>query len=126
MPMYNLNEYNKNYRKTARSLWNYFRNEPNNPPFNPSVGNNLPTVNYNADPITNSAWFRYKNSITGKTLGNDDDNDENGNRKRNKDVEIIVPLKHLGNFWRTLDIQVINCDISYFLVWSKNYVWLML
>ena len=44
MPMYNLLEYSKNYRKTTGSLWNYHRDEPNN----------LPTVNYNANPITNS------------------------------------------------------------------------
>ena len=32
MPMYNLLEYSKNYRKTRGSLWNYYRDEPNNPP----------------------------------------------------------------------------------------------
>ena len=31
MPMYNLLEYSKNYRKTTESLWNYYRDEPNNP-----------------------------------------------------------------------------------------------
>ena len=62
MPMYNLLEYSKNYRKTTRSLWNYYRHERNNPPL---VGN-LPTANYNAVPITNSALLKYKSSITGK------------------------------------------------------------
>ena len=57
MPMYNLLEYSKNYSKTTGSLWNYYKDEPNNPPRN----------NYNADPITNSASFKYKTSITGKT-----------------------------------------------------------
>ena len=57
MPMYNLLEYSKNYSKTTGSLWNYYKDEPNNPPPN----------NYNADPITNSASFKYKTSITGKT-----------------------------------------------------------
>ena len=64
MPMYNLLEYSKNYRKTTGSLSNYYRDEPNNPPLN---NDNPPTVNYNADPITNSASFKYKRSITGKT-----------------------------------------------------------
>ena len=41
-----------------------------------------PAHNYNANPTTNSASFKYKNSITGKTLNNDDDNDENDNRKK--------------------------------------------
>ena len=48
MPMYNLLEYSKNYRKTTGSFWNYYRDEPNNPP----------TDNYNADPITNSESFK--------------------------------------------------------------------
>ena len=58
IPMYNLLEYSKNYRKTTGSLWNYYRDEPNNP---------LAT-NYNADPITNTASFKYKTSITGKSI----------------------------------------------------------
>ena len=63
MPMYNLIEYSKNYRKTTGSLWNYYRDEPNNPPAN----------NYNPDPITNSESFKYKSSIIGKTPNNDND-----------------------------------------------------
>ena len=55
MPMYNLLQNNKNYRKTTCSLWKYYRDEPNNPPAN----------YYDADPITNSASFKYKNTITG-------------------------------------------------------------
>ena len=43
-PMYNLLEYSKNYRKTAGSLWNYYRNELKNPPVN---DDDPPTVNYN-------------------------------------------------------------------------------
>ena len=84
MPMYNLTEYSKNYRKTTRSLWNYYRNEPNIHPVN----------NDNANPITNSASFKYKSNITVKTLNNYDCNDENDNRKKNKEVEIVVPLNH--------------------------------
>ena len=57
MPMYNLLEYSKNYRKATGSLWNYYRDESNNPP----------VADYNEDPITNSEYFKYKSSITGKT-----------------------------------------------------------
>ena len=64
MPMYNLLGYSKNYRKTTGSLWNYNRDDPNNPPLN---NDDPPTINYNADPITNSESFKYKSSITGKT-----------------------------------------------------------
>ena len=70
MPMYSLLEYSKNYRKKTGSLWNYYRGEPNNPP----------TDNYNADPITNSDSFKYKISITGKTLNAKQDI-ERGNTK---------------------------------------------
>ena len=57
MPIYNLLEYSKNYRKATGSLWSYYRDEPNNPP----------ATNYNANSIKNSASSKYKTSITGKT-----------------------------------------------------------
>ena len=51
MPMYNLLEYSKNYRKTTGSFWNYYRVEPNEPRLN---DNDPLTISYNADAITNS------------------------------------------------------------------------
>ena len=98
MPKYNLLEYNKNYRKTTGSLWNYYKDEPNNPPAD----------DYNADPITNS----YKFSITGKAAVN----------RGTKEVEFAVLLEHLSTFWRTLDMPLINCEVSLTLTWSKNCV----
>ena len=89
--MYNLLEYSKNYRKTAGSLWNYYRDEPNNPP----------ATDYNVDPITNSESFKYKSSITGKTSNANQENGENteqGNTKTKKNLEIVVPLEHLAIF----------------------------
>ena len=56
MPMFNLIEYSKNFIKTTGSLWNYYRDEPNNPFAD----------DYNADPITNSASFKYKSSLVEK------------------------------------------------------------
>ena len=38
-----------------------------------------------------------------------------------KEVEIMVSLKHLSNFWRTLEMALINCEISLMLTWSKSY-----
>ena len=122
MPMYNLLEYSKNYRKTTGSLWNYYRDEPNNPPLN---DDDPPTINYNADPITNSESFKYKSSITGKTSNanqEDGENTEQGNTKTKKNLEIVVPLKHLSNFWRTLDMPLINCEVSLTLTWYENCV----
>ena len=112
MPMYNLLEYSKNYSKTSGSLWNYFRDEANIlPPVNP------PTLNSNGNPITNSASFTYKNSFIRKTPNNDS---ENNNVIEN--VEIVVSLKHLSNFWRTLDMPLINCEVFLTLTWSKNCI----
>ena len=58
MPIYNLLEYSKNYRKTTGSLWNYYRDEPND----------FLVDDCNASPITNSEYFKRKTSITGKNI----------------------------------------------------------
>ena len=42
--------------------------------------------------------------------------------KKVKKIEIAVPLKHLRNFWKTLDIPLINCEVSLALSWSVNCV----
>ena len=86
MPMYNLLEYSKNYRKTTGILWNYYRNETNS-----GVGGKNNNVNY---PIKYSKSFYYKRSSAGKLEG----------INRTKEVEIAVLLKQLSNFWRTLDM----------------------
>ena len=99
--MYNLIECSKNYSKTSGSLWNYHRDEPNSE----AEGN----TNYS---FKNSKSFDYKTSITGKLEG---DNLEKG-------VKIVVPLKFLSNFWRTLDMPLINCKVFLTFNWSKNCV----
>ena len=106
MPMYNLLEFSKNYRKTTKSFQNYYRNKPNNPL----------TDNYNADAITNSESFKYKSSITGKT-SNANNGTEQRSTKIKKNFEIVVPLKYLSNFWRSSDMPLINCEISLTLTW---------
>ena len=100
--MYNLLGYSKNYSKTSGSLWSYYRDEPNSG----AVGN----LNYS---IKDSNSFDYKTSIKGK-LDNNNAEDEN--------AEIAVPVKYLNKFWRTLDIPLINCEVSLTLTWSENYV----
>ena len=74
-------------------MWNYYRDEPNNPH----------DGNYNADTITNSESFKYKSSITGK-ISNANESIEQGNTKTKRNLEIVVPVKHLNNFWRILDM----------------------
>ena len=92
-PMYNLIEYSGNYAKTSGSLWQYYRDEPN-------------------DNLVNSESFKFRVKITGKTP--DDDNE--------KDVVIMVPLKYLSNFWRTLEKPLINCEVNLILTWSSTCV----
>ena len=65
MLMYNLIECNKKYRKATGILCNYYRDEPAIPHDD----------NYNADLKRNSGSFKYKNSIIGKTLNNNNDNE---------------------------------------------------
>ena len=42
--------------------------------------------------------------------------------KTQKEVEFSVPLKLLNNFWKTLDMPLIICELSLTFTWSKNYV----
>ena len=93
MPMYNLLEYSKNYKKTTGRVWNYYMDEPNE----------FRANSYNANLITNSASFKYKTSITGKTSNNQENgkNTEQRNRKTKKNLKIIVTLKHVSNFRKT-------------------------
>ena len=78
MSMYNLIEYSDNYSETSGSLWQYYKDVPN-------------------DNIKQSGSFKSKIKITGKTPAADNA----------KDVEIIVPLKYLSNFGRTLEMPLI-------------------
>ena len=104
MPMYNLLEYSKNNRKTTGSLWNCYRDEPSS-----AIGANNITHS-----ISNSESFDYKASFMGNGVTHD-------NLTKN-DVKVVVPLKHLGNFWRHLDIPLINCEVELILTWFKNCV----
>ena len=115
MPMYSLIEYSKNYRKTTGNLWNHYRDEPND----------FPANNYNANPITNSESFKYKSNITGKTSNanqEDSENSEQGNSKTKKNIEIVVPLKDLSNFSRSLDMSLINFEVSLTFTWSEKCI----
>ena len=89
MSMYNLFKYSKNYRKATGSFWNYYRDEPNNHPLN---DDNPPTVNYNTDPITNSASFKYKSSITGKISNANQENDKHTEQENTKIPKKILKL----------------------------------
>ena len=103
MPMYNLIEYSDNYSKTSGSLWQYCKEIP-------AVDDDSEFVIFNGANATDSFYFIAK--ITGKT--NDEGDIEN--------VEILVPLKYLSNFWGTLEIPLINCEVELIFNWSENCV----
>ena len=113
MPLYNLLEYSKNYRKTIGSLYNYYRDELTND------GND----NFASRNVVNSEAFKYKNKITGNTYNVDAgaqgyDVNENCTQK----IELAIPLKYLGNFWRALKIPLISFEVFLELKWNKNCV----
>ena len=103
MPMYNLIEYSDNYSKTSGSLWQYCKEIA-------AVNNAGNIVDFDGANATDS--FNFKAKITGQT-------NYNG---RIDHVEIMVPLKYLNNFWRTLEIPLINCEINLTLTWFANCV----
>ena len=82
-----------NFLKTSGSLWKYYIVEPN-------------------ATLADSESFKFNVRVTGKISA-----DNNA-----KDVKIAVPLKYLSNFWRTLEVTLINFEISLILTWSQDCV----
>ena len=76
-------------------MWNYYRDEPSNPL------------------SSNSESFKYKTNIIGKTP------EENDTLTV---VKVVIPLKHLSNFFRALNIPLINCEIELILTMSNKFV----
>ena len=98
MPIYNLIEYSANYSDTSGSLWDFKRDEIDN------------IVNVSND--DNAPSFKYKASNIGNT--------ENNGTKNG--VKIAVPLKYLSNFWRSLEMSLINCKVKLSSKWIENCV----
>ena len=101
MPMYNLIEYSDNYQDSSATLYQYKRDEP---PAN--LDNNLAT--------NTSSSFKYKVNLLG--------NPDVANNVARRDVKIVVPLKCLTNFFRSLEMPLINCKIKLNLTWKKECV----
>ena len=103
MSMYNLIEYSDNYSKISGSLWQYCKDIP-------AVNADGNIVGFNGADATNS--FNFKTKITVQT-------DNNG---KLNNVEIKVPIKYLSNFWRTLEMLLINCEVNLILTWFSDFV----
>ena len=102
MPMYNLIEYSDNYSKTSGSLRQYTKDIP-------TVNNDNAIIDFTKKDFSDS--FDFKVKMTGQTGNNE-----------TKNVEIMVPLKYLSNFWRKLEMPLINCEINLLLTWYASCV----
>ena len=89
--------------KTSGSLWQYYRDKPAL-----DINNNITDFPANKN---NSTSFNFKEQITRRT----------GNG-RTKDVETMVPLKHLSNFWKTIEMPLIKWEVCLQLKCSKNCI----
>ena len=101
IPMYNLIEYSDNYSKPSGILWQYCGDVP--------VVNDDSEITDFTEANATTDSFNLKEKLTGQTSNNG-----------TKNVEITVPLKYLSNFWRTLEMSLINCEITLDLSWSAN------
>ena len=91
----------------SESLWNYHRDEVNDD------ANENNTSNYRINNKTKtSRYFEYRTQIIGRIS-----NDNNA-----LDTKVVVALKYLSNFWRSLDLILINCEIEPDLLWSRNCI----
>ena len=90
--MYNLIEYSDAYSTTSERLWQYYRDKP-------ALEANKDIIDFPAN--NNSASFKFKQQTIGQT--------RNGGTK---DVEVMVLLKYLSNFCRTVEMPLINCEVS--------------
>ena len=102
MPMYNLIEYSDNYQDSSATLYQYKRDE-------------LPEANAIDDlTVDNSNSFKYKVSLLGNPVVADN--------IAKRSVKVVVPLKYLSNFFRSLEMPLINCKIKLNLTWKKECV----
>ena len=102
-PMYNLIEYSDNYEDSTGSLYQFKRDEI-------TTGNSA-NINITAN---NSTPFAYKANLVGEVGANPADN--------KYETKVVVPLQYLSNFFRSLEMPLINCKISLELTWSQNCV----
>ena len=107
MPMYNLIVYSDNYSDTSGSLWQFKRDDvpADNVDFNVNNG------------VFNSESFKYEAVLVGKTAEVAD-----GNNSFVKCTKIVVPLKYLRNFWRSLEMPLVSYKIHLELNWIKDCI----
>ena len=95
--MYNSIEYSDNYSDTSGNLWQFKRDEINN------------NANVTAD---NSSSCKCKSNLIGYV----------GADETVKHVKRAIPLKYLSNFWRSLELFMINCKVKLELTWGEKCI----
>ena len=108
VPMYNLLEYSSSYPITSGNLSNYYTDEINDDENENNASENM----IHNSKTTISKPFKYKTKIIGSTPNN-------GNRLN---AQVVLPLKYLSNFWRFLDLPLINCEVELDFLWPKYCV----
>ena len=113
IPIYDPLEYSQNYSMTSRSLWNYYRDE----------------IDDVDDNVSDGKSFKYKTKIVEKILEQTPQHPDGTQPPRPQqppvptlNVEVTIALKYLGNFWRFLDLPLINCEIELNLSCTKDWV----
>ena len=108
MSMHNLLEYSDNYSVTSGSLWNNYRAETNDDENENNDDEDDNKINNNKAPTSKS--FKYKTKIIGSKPNNNNV----------LDAEVVAQLKYLGNFWRSLDLPLINRKTELDLWWPRK------
>ena len=104
--MFNLLEYSLNYSDTTGSLWFYPKDK---------------AINFNNDIANTDAFksFEFNAKLLGNIVAQPATNQANGILKN---ATVAVPLKHQSNFWRSLEMTLINCKVELKLSWTKHCI----
>ena len=94
---------------TLGSLWNHYRDEIND---SANENNDVNNFRVNNKKAVESKSFKYKNKVIGGTTNHD----------YIIEAEVIVPLKYLCNFWRSLNLPLINCTIELLVCHGQHIV----
>ena len=108
MPMHNLLEYCGNCTMTSGGLWSYYRDEVNDD----ANENNAARRKTNNNKTITSKSFEYKTKLTWSIPNNDNI----------LDAEVVAPSKYFSNFWWSLDLPLINCEVELDLSRSQELI----
>ena len=105
IPMYNLIEFISNYPEKIGSLWFYSKDKATN--LNAYIANN------------NFKPFEYKAKLSGNAVAQPA---PNGANEVLKNATVVVSLKYLSNFWKTLEMPLISCKVELEIKWTNHWV----